>query len=183
MSNADPPLALSEARAIVADIARRVRATRPEELMELFRALVLIDAEEIQARARGVLEGAESDALSDPRLSAQERLHRLSMETFQASMADYLGERYPGLDPSVEHDVPNWIEGNAAAMASAIVQRMAAQLPHTGAAGHRELIAFYRLIDPQACEETLAGMLMQAWTAIGVRIEARLAGEGAGVEP
>jgi hypothetical protein len=180
MSDRDPPLTLSEASDIVADIDRLVISTEPETIMAVFRALALLDAQQIEERARCFVGITDPADLWDNRLGPDDLRHRLTMDTFQGSMAEYLVEKCPEIAPSVEHDIPTWIEANAPTVAWANLKVMESHLPVDDPQAYRSLIELHRLLDLDACEAEQTRILLDAWAAIESRIDARLAGATAG---
>lgn len=180
MSDHSSPLTLSEAAEIIVNIDRLVSSTEPETIMAVFRALALLDAHEIEERARCFVEVTDPAGFWDNRLGPDDLRHRLTMDTFQGSMAEYLVEKCPEIWPSVEHDIPTWIEANAPTVAWANLKRMERHLPADDPQAYRSLIELHRLIDLEACEAEQTRILLDAWTAIESRIEARLAGPAAG---
>ena len=141
-----------QAAAIVSALDRAVIATQPGPIQEAFSALVFLDDYWIVRRAQQFLaetHHATYKALAD---QGDDPVHRLTMDVFYTSLHEYAQDKPAEVDPSVEHDIPNWIEGNAAAIASANIRRMEAALPSDEIPSHRAMIEFHQHNDYAACE-------------------------------
>lgn len=180
MSDHNPPLTASEASAILADIDRLVISNHPEVIMAVFRALVVLDAQRIAERARRFISLIDPHERSDSRLGPDERAHRLRMDCFQASVAEYLVEKCPEIMPPVDPDLPAWIATKAPGLAWANLRCMESHLPAHDPRSYRALIGLHRLIDLDACEAEQTRALLDAWTAIEAWIQDWIAGAAAG---
>jgi hypothetical protein len=169
-----------QATAVAADIGRAVLSPQPRTVREAFDALAFLDGYRIAQRARSILDGAVSDALADAGSDGADRLHRARMDVFYGSVFEYLEEKTADIEPSVEHDVPTWIEANALAVASANLKIMEAALPAHERDAHRTLIEFHGRIDFGACEAEQNRVLQAVWEDLDAAIRARLAAAGNG---
>jgi hypothetical protein len=176
MSDHNPPLTASEASAILADIDRLVISTHPEVIMAVFRALVVLDVQRIAERARRFIALSDPVDLLDSRLGPDERAHRLRMDCFLASMAEYLVEKCPEIAAPADPDLPAWIATKAPTLVWANLRCMESHLPAHDPRSSRALIGLHRLIDLEACEAEQTRALLDAWMAI----EAWIAGAAAG---
>lgn len=176
MSDHNPPLTASEASAILADIDRLVISTHPEVIMAVFRALVVLDVQRIAERARRFIALIDPLERSDDRLGSDELAHRLRIDCFQASMAEYLIEKCPEIAPPVDPDIPAWIAAKAPTLVWANLRCMETHLPAHDPRSYRALIGLHRLIDLEACEAEQTRALLDVWTVI----ESWIAGAAAG---
>ncbi|MCB1764439.1 MAG: hypothetical protein KDJ22_00045 [Candidatus Competibacteraceae bacterium] len=166
---------VQEATRIVDRLQQVVIATQPGPIQEAFSALVVLDGYWIVRRAEQFLaetHHATYKALAD---QGDDPAHRLTMDVFYTSLHEYAQDKPAEVDPSVEHDIPNWIEGNATAIASANIRLMEAALPSDEIPAHRALIEFHQHIDFAACEDEQNAALQYAWSVIEKRIEVFLA--------
>ncbi|NCA73039.1 MAG: hypothetical protein EOM91_23900, partial [Sphingobacteriia bacterium] len=138
------------ALAIVAELGEIVRSTRSERLLDAFGALAALDAYWIERRACTVIDGLDLDLFDDGGMGPDGVLHQARMEVFRTSLLECLEDKCPDIEPSVEHDIPTWIEANAPLVTSANIRIMEAALPADDPQAHRSLIEFHRLVDLDA---------------------------------
>ena len=167
-----------EATAIAANLAGAVRSTQPGTIRRAFTALASLDGYRIARLAMDVLDETDLATVAQPGASAAERAHRAAMDVFYGSLYAYLSTHADGVDQSVEHDVPSWIEANAPALMSANLARMEAALPDAGAQRHRTLVEFHQRIDLDACESEQNRILQATWGHIEAAIAVRLGAAG-----
>lgn len=167
-----------EATAIAADLAGAVLSARHGRVGEAFAALASLDGYRIIRLARQVLDETDLATLADPDATPEEREHRAAMDVFHGSLFAYLSAHAEGIDESVEHDVPSWIEANAPALMSANLKRMEAALPADEPNPHRTLVEFHQRVDLDAFEAEQNRVLQTAWAEIETSIRARLAAGG-----
>lgn len=181
MITSDQPMTKQHADAIIAGIDRAVISSRPEVVMAAFRALVALDGDHLEQHARQYIDIFDKADLAELQLDVGDLLYMLTVETFRGSVLPYLEKKCPDIEPSVEHDVPTWLEGNAELVASANIKIMESHLPANDPRAHRTLIEFHRSIDPAACESEQARVLLEVWAGIESRIAgivARVAAAG-----
>ena len=164
-----------EATDRVKNIQRAVISTKSDTVLQVFSALVFLDGYWIKQRAKLFLAQTTHAHLKAMRQAGDDPHHRLTMEVFYASLQEYLQDKSGEVETSVEHDIPTWIEANAAAIASANIRIMEAALPDEETSLHRTLIEFHRHIDFAACEDEQNAVLQRTWSAIEAKIEAFLA--------
>ncbi|NCA72734.1 MAG: hypothetical protein EOM91_22290 [Sphingobacteriia bacterium] len=114
MTDSKPRMSEREAIAIVGELGEIVRSTRSERLLDAFGALAALDAYWIERRASTVIDGLDPDLFDDGGMGADGVLHQARMEVFRTSLLECLEDKCPDIEPSVEHDIPTWIEANAA---------------------------------------------------------------------
>ena len=175
MTDSTQRMSEREAIAIVGELGEIVRSPRAERIMSAFSALAALDAYWIERRACTVIDGLAPDLLDDGGMGADGVLHQARMETFRTSLLECLEDKCPDIEPSVEHDIPTWIEANAPLVASANIRILEAALPADDPQAHRSLIEFHRLVDLDACETEQARVLLGVWSDIETKIRARLA--------
>ena len=88
-----------------------------------FSAWVRHDQQQFEQIAGRIMAEMDRTALEAARCAGDDPRQMLTREIF-AALLDYCRRHTNDLDPSVEHDIPNWIEGNAAALADAHYQRL-----------------------------------------------------------
>lgn len=175
MTDSTQRMSEREAIAIVGELGEVVRSPRAERIMSALSALAALDAYWIDRRACTVIDGLDPDLLDDGGMGAAGLLHRATMDTFRASLFECLEDKCPDIEPSVEHDIPTWIEANAPLVTSANIRIMEAALPADDPQAHRSLIEFHRLLDPSQCEAEQICVLLGVWSDIEAKIRARLA--------
>ncbi|NCA73113.1 MAG: hypothetical protein EOM91_24290 [Sphingobacteriia bacterium] len=175
MTDSTQRMSEREAIAIVGELGEIVRSPRAERIMAGFSALAALDAYWIERRANTVIAGLDPDLLDDGGMGAAGLLHRATMDTFRASLFECVEDKCPDIEPSVEHDIPTWIEANAPFVISANIRIMEAALPADDPQAHRSLIEFHQLVDLDACEAEQARVLLEVWSDIEAKIRARLA--------
>ena len=164
-----------KATKIVEAIRKAVISTQSDPIEQVFSALAFLDGHLIMQRAELLLAETSHEHLHAMSIAGDDPLHRLTMEVFYTSMLEYAQDKPAEVETSVEHDIPTWIEANAAAIASANIQIMEAALPTNELPAHRALIEFHRHIDFAACEDAQNAVLQQTWSAIEAKIMALLA--------
>lgn len=175
MTDSKKRISEKEAIGIVGELGEIVRSTRSERLLDAFGALAALDAYWIERRARTVIDGLDLDLLDDGGMGADGVLHQARMEVFRTSLFECLEDKCPDIEPSVEHDIPTWIEANAPLVTSATIRIMETALPADDPQAHRFLIEFHRLLDPSQCEGEQICVLLEVWSNIETDIRARLA--------
>ncbi|NCA72799.1 MAG: hypothetical protein EOM91_22645 [Sphingobacteriia bacterium] len=175
MTDSKKRISEKEALAIVAELGEIVRSTRSERLLDAFGALAALDGYRIERRAREVIDRLDPDVLDDGGMGAEGLLHQARMETFRTTLFECMEEKCPDIEPSVEHDIPTWIEANAPLVTSANIRILETALPADDPQAHRSLIEFHRLLDPSQCEAEQICVLLEVWSDIETRIRARLA--------
>lgn len=164
-----------KATKIVETIRKAVISTQSSPIEQVFNALVFLDGYRIMQRAELFLAETGHEHLKAISMAGDDPLHRLTMDVFYTSLLEYMRDKPAEVEGSVEHDIPTWIEANAAAITSANIQIMEAALPSDEIPSHRTLIEFHRHIDFSACEDEQNATLQRTWSAIEARIEAFLA--------
>lgn len=164
-----------KATRIVEAIQKTVTSTQSSTIQQVFSALVFLDSHRIMQRAELFLGETGQEHLHAMSITGDDPLHRLTMEVFYASLLEYAQDKPAEVETSVEHDIPTWIEANAAAIASANIRIMEAALPSDEIPSHRTLIEFHRHIDFAACENEQNAVLQRTWAAIEAKIMAFLA--------
>ncbi len=122
-----------------------------------FSAWVRHDQQQFEQIAGRIMAEMDRTALEAARCAGDDPRQMLTREIF-AALLDYCRRHTNDLDPSVEHDIPNWIEGNAAALADAHYQRLHLQEQAT----------------PAWAEQEQNDALQAAWATIETRIRAYL---------
>jgi hypothetical protein len=166
---------VQKATRTVETIRKAVISTQSGPIEQVFSALAFLDGHQIMQRAELFLAEIGHEHLHAMHITGDDPLHRLTMETFYTSLLEYAQDKPAEVETSVEHDIPLWIEANAAAIASANIRIMEAALPSAEIPSHRTLIEFHRHIDFAACEDTQNAMLQRTWAAIEMKITALLA--------
>ena len=156
-------------------LSQAVISTKTETVLQAFSALVFLDGYEIKQRAKQFLAQTDHGHLKAMILAGDDLLHRLTMDVFYSSLLEPMQDKPAEIEASVEHDIPTWIEANAAAIASANIRIMEAALPTDEISLHRTLIEFHRHIDFAACEDEQNAALQRTWSAIEKKIEVFLA--------
>jgi len=165
-----------EATRIVANLKNAVIATHPGPIRQAFSALAALDADRVTQRAAQVLADIDHTVLTTLRQAGDDPQQRLTMEVFDASLLEYLQDKPAEVESSVVHDIPTWIEANAAAVAAANIKIMEAALPaEEPSQAHRTLIEFHQHIDFAAFENEQNAALQRAWSTIEAQIEDFLA--------
>jgi hypothetical protein len=164
-----------KATKIVETIRQAVISTQSSTIEQAFSALVFLDGYRIMQRAELFLAEIGHEHLKMMRMTGDDPLHRLTMEVFYACLLEYVQDKPAEVETSVEHDIPLWIEANAAIIASANIRIMEAALPADEIPAHRTLIEFHRHIDFAACEDEQNTVLQRTWAAIETKITALLA--------
>lgn len=164
-----------EATSIIHSLGQAVIATQSGPIQQAFSALVFLDGYRIKQRAKQVFAQTNYTTLEALRQAGDDPRHRLTMDVFYESLHEYVQDKPAEVDPSVEHDIPTWIEGNAAAIAAANLRIMEAALPSDEIPAHRALIEFHQHIDFATCEDEQNAALQSTWSAIEKKIEAFLA--------
>jgi ATP-dependent helicase YprA (DUF1998 family) len=175
MTDSTQRMSEPEAIAIVGELGEIVRSSSAERIVAAFGALAALDAYWIERRAGTIIDGLDPELLDDGGMGAAGLLHRATMDTFRASLFECLEDKCPDIEPSVEHDIPTWIEANAPLVTSANIRIMEAALPADDPQAHRTLIEFHRLVDLDACEAEQERVLLEVWSDIETDIRARLA--------
>jgi hypothetical protein len=163
-----------EALAIVAELPKVVCSTRAERIMTAFEALVTLDAERIEGRAREALDGLDPEALGADDLGPDDLLQRATMEVFRESLLGALAETCTDIEPVVEGDIATWIAANAPAVALANIRVMEAALPANDPHAHRKLSEFHGLLDPARCEAEQTWVLLETWAGIEAQVRGRI---------
>ncbi len=164
-----------KATRIVETIQNAVISTQSSTIEQVFSALAFLDDYRIMQRAELFLAEIGHTHLKEMSMAGDDPLHRLTMDVFYTSMFEYMQDKPAEVEASVEHDIPTWIEANAAAIASANIRIMEAALPADEIPSHRSLIEFHRHIDFAVCEDEQNAVLQQTWSAIEAKITALLA--------
>jgi hypothetical protein len=152
----------------------RIMATRDfEKISTAFDNFLVADAKTINEIAEQFIAETNIGALAAERFPGEDLCYRLTMDTFYASMLDYLCEKCPTLEHSVEHDIPSWIEANAPELARFNAETMCLAMPDGG---------MLEDIDPRLSlanlEDRQRAMMKETWTAIEARIDALLKAMG-----
>lgn len=169
------PMNYQKATRIVETIHKAVISTQASAIEQVFSALVFLDGYRIMQRAELFLAETGHEHLNAMSMAGDDPLHRLTMEVFYACLLEHMQDKPAEVETSVEHDIPLWIEANAAAIASANIRIMEAALPADELPAHRTLIEFHRHIDFAACEDEQNAVLQRTWSAIETKITALLA--------
>ena len=164
-----------KATQVIATIESAVISTQSGPIEQVFSALVFLDGHRVMQCAERFLAEIGHTHLRAMSRAGDDLRHRLTMEVFYASMFEVMQDKPAEIEASVEHDVPLWIEANAAAIASANILIMEAALPTDEIPAHRTLIEFHRHIDFAVCEDEQNAVLQRTWSAIETKITALLA--------
>jgi hypothetical protein len=164
-----------KATKVVATIQKAVISTQSGLIEQVFSALVFLDGHQIMQRAQLFLAETSHEHLKMMTMADDDPLHRLTMDVFYSSLLEPMQDKPAEVEASVEHDIPTWIEANAAAIASANIRIMEDALPTEEISLHRTLIEFHRHIDFAACEDEQNAALQHTWSAIEKKIEAFVA--------
>ena len=175
MTDSTQRMSEREAIAILGELGEIVRSPRAERIISALGALAALDASWIKRRAQEVIDGLDPDLLDDGGMGAAGLLHRATMDTFRASLFECVEDKCPDIEPSVEHDIPTWIEANAPLVTSANIRVLEAALPADDPQAHRSLIELHRLLDPSQCEAEQICVLLKVWSDIEAEIRARFA--------
>ena len=158
----------------IVEMLCRIMATREfEPISAAFDNFLAADAKTIDEAAEQFIAETNIGALAAELFPGEDLRYRLTMDTFYASMLDYLCEKCPTLEHSVEHDIPSWIEANAPELARFNIETLTLAMPDDGTLED---------IDPRLSlahlEDRQLAMMKETWTAIEARIEALLKAMG-----
>lgn len=137
-----------------------------EGVNRVFSLLVWGDGERIRVRAMAFLEEFAPSYRAETHLEPAQRVQRLRMDCFRASVLAYLEGRAVDIDLGEEHDIPTWIEANAPAIVSANLTLMEQALGEPGTARHRNVIKLHGLIDLALYEEFQQRALERNWAEV-----------------
>lgn len=131
-------------------------------------ALVLHDGQQIAARARAFLDDIAPLYLAEEgRGTGAMIAQRLREDLFQASVLAYMEYREADVELTLERDIPDWLDSNAAALLSANLRKMEAELGEPGAAAtHFALVKLHQLFDLETLERLKYRTLEQVWSGI-----------------
>lgn len=136
------------------------------QVASVFSALVWQDAEHIAERSKAFLKEFIPIYVTDESLLPDSLEACLRMDLFGASVLAYLESKEADVELSVEHDIDNWIEANAPAVASANLRLMEEALGQASAETHREVIKLHQLVSLEACERLQYRALQETWSGI-----------------
>jgi hypothetical protein len=138
-------------------------------IQNVFQALAVRDAHEIEVKAAQFLQTVDLETLRTNSIDEEEFLHRATMDTFYYSMLEFLQEHFPEVDSCVEHDINSWIEANAEHITVGYIKKMETFISEHSPQ-HNDVIEFHQKVNLNDCEAVLNGIFQQSWKDIELKI-------------
>ena len=137
-------------------------------IQDVFNAIVLFDSTQIQQLAKEFLQADYLSTLKNNSIDKDEFNHRVTMDTFYESMLSFLEEKFPKVEPSVEHDIASWIEANIETITSGNLQQMEAFISKNPS--YKDILKFHQKIDFDVLESEQNRILQETWEKIELEI-------------
>jgi hypothetical protein len=162
-----------QARALVAAVARAgLSEPRVSALERVWEALASLDAAAIEARAALWLAELEPAELAAEFPDPEERRERAAMRAFYATVLDYWIDQSPEVYPAVEHDIDNWLEGHAQALARVRWDQLDALLTEANDQAGRRVLQSWLNVAQQAARLDVEQRTL--WALLEARVVAAL---------
>lgn len=139
-------------------------------MAKVFSTLVWEDSDQIAGRAQAFLEEFGPSYFADETLRSESLEDHLRMDLFGASVLAYLESKEADVELSVEHDIANWIEANAPAVANANLRLMEEALAQANAEAHRDVVKLHQLIVLETYDSFQQRALEKVWSDIEVAL-------------